>query len=104
MSPSIVIENPVKIRLKTEVFINVSVVHCVLREIIEISSRTSYQNFDDLVGEFRPRRPFSRFFVSRLYSLDDMETGGFNLLLTLACVHQYEANVTKTDMPSHTIT
>lgn len=46
---------------------------------MKISLRISYEYFDDLVGEFRPRRPFSRFFVSRLYSLDDMETGGFKL-------------------------
>lgn len=46
---------------------------------MKISSTTSYDYFIDLVGEFRPRRPFSSFFVSRLYSLDDMETGGFEL-------------------------
>lgn len=41
------------------------------------------------------------FFVSRLYSLDDMETGGFKLLLTLACL-RYEnvtPSVTQTYIP-----
>lgn len=46
---------------------------------MKIPSRISYAYLDDLVGEFRPRRPFSRFFVSSLYCLDDMETGGFKL-------------------------
>lgn len=99
MSPSIVIENLVKIRLKTDVLLNVSTVRLVLSEIMETSSRLSYQNFVDLVGEFRPRRPFSRFFVSRLCSLDDMETGGFNLLLTLAWVHRYEADIAEINRP-----
>lgn len=59
--------------------INVHTARCILHVSVKISSRISYEYLDDLVGEFRPRRPFSRFFVSSLYSLDDMETGGFKL-------------------------
>lgn len=86
MSPSIVIEKPVKIRLNKRSSNKCTHNLLFLTRFVKISSRISYKYLDDLVGEFRPRRPFSRFFVSRLYSLDDMETGGFKFLLTLACL------------------
>lgn len=72
---------------------------------MKISLRISYEYFDDLVGEFRPRRPFSRFFVSRLYSLDDMETGGFKLspLANISLFAFTYAECT-TNIPARTIT